>query len=67
MRPAGFDYKTSTGLGETETPLLEGKNKILHVPGPTRRKAVTPQETEPDLPANVGGFPAEVRGGNESL
>ena len=25
--------------------------------------AVTPQETEPDLPASVGGSPAEVGGG----
>ena len=24
--PAGFDYKTSTGMGETETPGLEGTN-----------------------------------------
>ena len=31
-RPAGFDYRTSTGLGETETPVLEGTNKILRVP-----------------------------------
>ena len=28
--PAGSDYKT--GLGETETPDLEGINKILHAP-----------------------------------
>ena len=31
-RPAGFDYRTSIGLGETETPVLEGTNKILRVP-----------------------------------
>ena len=30
--PAGSDYRTSTGLGETETPLLKGINKILCVP-----------------------------------
>ena len=29
-RPAGFDYNTSTGLGETETPVLEWKYKTLH-------------------------------------
>ena len=32
--PAGFDYRTSRGLGETETPLLQGTNKILHAPRP---------------------------------
>ena len=31
-RPAGLDYRTSTGLGETETPVLEGTNKILCTP-----------------------------------
>ena len=30
-RPVGFDYKTSTGLGETETPVSEGTNKTLQV------------------------------------
>ena len=29
--------------------------------------SVTPQETEPDLPAGVGGSPAEVGGGCGSL
>ena len=28
-RPMGFDGRTSTGLGETETPLLEGTHKVL--------------------------------------
>ena len=27
--PVGFDYKTSTGLGEPEIPVLEGTNKTL--------------------------------------
>ena len=31
-RLVGFDYKTSTELGETETLLLEGTNKTLHAP-----------------------------------
>ena len=31
---------------ETETPLLEDTNKILHAPGPMEKGAVTPQETE---------------------
>ena len=30
---AGFDYRPSRGLRETEAPVLEGTNKILHVPG----------------------------------
>ena len=33
-RLAGFDCRTSTGLGETETPLLEGTPKVVCVPGP---------------------------------
>ena len=40
---------TSKGQVETDTPLLEGTNKILHAPGPRGK------ETEPDLPASVGG------------
>ena len=28
-RPAGFDDRISTGLGETKTPVLEGTNNIL--------------------------------------
>ena len=33
-RPAGFDRKTSTGVRDTETLLLEGTNKTLHAIGP---------------------------------
>ena len=33
-RLAGFDCRTSTGLGETETPLLEGTHKIVCASGP---------------------------------
>ena len=33
-RLVGFDYRTFTGLGETETPLFEGTNKILCTPRP---------------------------------
>ena len=52
MKPSGIDCRTLTGLGETETPLLEGTHK--------GKGAVTPGETEPDLPASVGGSFAEV-------
>jgi len=31
-RTAGFDYRTSRGLGKRETPVLESTNKILHIP-----------------------------------
>ena len=34
-RPAGFDYNTSTGLGETETPVFDGTYKMLCSPRPT--------------------------------
>ena len=30
----GFDYRTCTGLEETETPFSEGTNKIVCAPGP---------------------------------
>ena len=33
-RETGLDYRTSRGLGETETPILEGTNKILNTPRP---------------------------------
>ena len=52
--------KESTGLGEIEIPLLEGTNKILRSTRTQDRGAVTPQETEPDLHASVGGSPVEA-------
>ena len=33
-RRAGFDCRTSTGLGETETPLLESTHKVVCTSGP---------------------------------
>ena len=33
-RLAGFDCRTLTGLGETETPLLEGTHKVVCTSGP---------------------------------
>ena len=55
LKACGFDYKTSTGWGEAETPLWD----VVH--SKTQGKgAVTPQETEPKLPASVGGSPVEV-------
>ena len=61
----GFDSRTSTGLGKTETPLLEGTHKVvLHR---DRGEEVNPGETEPDLPASIGRSPAEAGGGYGSL
>ena len=48
-----------TGLGETETPLLEGTHKVVCAWGP-RERSSDPIETEPDLPGSVGGSPAEA-------
>ena len=52
--------KESTRLGEIEIPLLEGTNKILCSTRTQERGAVTPQETELDLHASVGGSPREA-------
>ena len=57
-RTAGFDYRTSTGLGETET---LGRHKQNLVFTRTQGKGtVIPQETEPDLPVSAWGSPAKV-------
>ena len=63
MRPAGFDYKTSTGLGERETlnrNSLGGHKQNLAHSETQRKGAVTSQETEPKLPASTGGLPVEA-------
>ena len=56
----GFHYKTSTGMGETETPLLRGHKQNLACTKTQEKGTVTPQNTESDLPASVGGFPVKV-------
>ena len=53
-RPAGFDYRTCTGLGETETAVLEGTSRILHAP---RHRG---KEQWPQLHASVGGSSVEA-------
>ena len=55
----GFDCRISTGLGETETQLLEGTHKVVYASGPRGKK----QETEPEQPASVVGSPAEAGDG----
>ena len=58
-KPPGFDYRTSTGLGETETPLLRAQQNFVCTKTQTKG-AVTPQETEPKPPASTGGSPVEA-------
>ena len=66
-RPVGFDYRTSTRLGKTETRFWVGTNRILCVPRP-REKAQWPHRTlTQDLPASVGGSPMEVWASSGSL
>ena len=60
-----FDYRTSTGLGETDSTL--GRHTKNPVHSRTQGKgAVTPQETEPDILAGVGGSSVEVWVGSDS-
>ena len=57
-RPVGFDYRASTELGKQTL----GGHKQNFVSTRTQEKgAVTPQETEPDLPVSVQESPVEVR------
>ena len=49
-------------LGETETLLLEGTQKVVWALG-ARGRGSDPIGDRPDLPASVGGPPAEVRCG----
>ena len=44
MIVVAFDYRSSRRLGETETTILEGTNKILCTPRPRGEE----QETEPN-------------------
>ena len=53
----GFDYRTSTGLGEKI--LGEHRQNLVHTR--TQEKgAVTSQETKSDLPVSVQESPAET-------
>ena len=49
-RPVGFDYRTSIGLGRQT---LEGHKKNLVCSRSQEKEAVSPQETELDLPMSV--------------
>ena len=50
--PEGFEYRTSTGLGEHKQNLACTKTQ--------KKGAVIPQETKAKLHASVGGSPVEV-------
>ena len=54
-----FNYRIFRGLRETET-CLRGHKQNFTCTETQRRGAVTTQETEPKLPASVGGPPVEA-------
>ena len=53
----GFDNRTSTELGKQT---LRGHKQNLVCTRTQEKGAVTPQETEPDLPVSVQESPAEA-------
>ena len=53
-KPVGFDYRTSIGLGKQT---LGGHKQNLVSTRTQEKAAVTPQETEPDLPVSVQESP----------
>ena len=54
-----FDYRTSTGLGEQT---LGGHKQNLVCTRTQEKGAVTPQETDPDLPIECPGVSSEGMG-----
>ena len=60
----GFDYRTSNRTGETDS--WRCKQNLVHT-RTEEKGAVTPQETEPDLPVRVQESLAEVRVGGGLL
>jgi len=55
--PVGFDYRTSTGLGKQT---LGGHKQNLLCTRSQEKRAVSPRETEADLPVSVQESPAEA-------
>ena len=53
----GFDYRTSTGLGKQT---LGGHKQSLVHTRTAEKGAVTPQDTEPDMPVGVQESLAEA-------
>ena len=56
----GLEYRSSTGLGETETPLSEGAHQVSCALGSRTKKP------GPDLLGGLGGSPGEVEVGSGS-
>ena len=59
-RPPGFDYSTSTGLEERETPLLEGTNTISHAPRPKGKEQWPQRRLIQNYLLLLGGSPVEA-------
>ena len=53
----GFDYRTYTGLGKQA---LGGHKQNLVCTRTLEKGAVSPQETEPDLPVSIPEIPVEA-------
>ena len=66
LKSAELACRSSTRLGETETPFLEDTQKVFTCPG-TQGKAVTPQNPGPDVPTGHGGSSGESGVGCGSL
>ena len=60
----GFDYRTYTGLGKQT---LGGHNQNLVLIRSQEKAAVTPQETDPDLPMSAQESLAEAWAGGHLL
>ena len=58
--PVGFDYRPFRGLGETEAPVLRRHKQNFACTKTQRKGVMTPQETEPKLPASAAGPPVEA-------
>ena len=65
-RPAGFDYQDFHRTGENRDSSLGGHKWNLVCSKTQRKGAATPQETEPKLPASVGGSLVESCIGRDS-
>ena len=66
-RTVEFGHRNYTGLGEKQTLPFEGEYNVSCPPISRGKKAVTSWESQTDLPAGIGGSPAEVGGGCGSL
>ena len=58
--PSGSNYRSSTALGETETPLLKGINKILYAPRHRGKEQWLHRKLNQTYLLRVGESPVEV-------